>query len=88
MAKKESKQSMTLEEAKAYRASLYVPRKRKLSEIEKKEKFRLFWTQSRKKYGMPKGIEEALWVHLKATGHDEPEKFEAGVSHFGLKKIS
>lgn len=92
MAKKETKEevmkTMTLEEARAYRASKYKPRKRILSEQEKRDKFRLFWSQTRKKYGRPKGLENILWIHLQSTGNDEPEKFEAGLSHFGLKKIS
>jgi hypothetical protein len=87
MAKKDLKQEMTIEEARAYRASLHKPQKNKLSEQEKRNQFRLFWAQSRKKYGKPKKLEEILWLHLAGTGHDEPEKFEAGIKHFGLKKI-
>lgn len=91
MAKKEFReekigQEMSLEEARAYRASLYKPEEKKLSEEEKREKFKLFWTQSKKKYGSPKDLEHILWLHLKATGNNEPEKFEAGLLHFGLKK--
>lgn len=87
MAKKEKELEMTLEEARAYRASLYKAPVIKLSEQEKRNSFKLFWAQSRKKYGRPKSLEEILWVHLKGTGNDEPEKFEAGIKHFGLKKI-
>lgn len=89
MAKKDLKegQEMTLEEAKAYRASLYKPAVKKFSDAEKREQFRVFWAQSRKKYGRPRELEPILWMHLKDTKHDEPEKFEAGISHFGLKKL-
>lgn len=80
-------QSMTMEEAKAYRASLWKPQETVLSEQEKREKFRLFWAQSRRKYGKSKELEQILWIHFKATGFDVPEKFEAGIAHFGLKKI-
>ena len=81
------KKEMSLEESKAYRASLYVPQKAVLSEAERLNSFKLFWAQSRKKYGKPKELESILWVHLKATGNDQPEKFEDGIAHFGLKRI-
>lgn len=87
MAKKEvqEKEEMTLEEAKAYRASLYRPTKTNLSDSEKREKFRIFWAQSRKKYGKSKELEQILWLHLVAIGCDDPEKFEEGTRNFGLK---
>ena len=50
----EVKSKMTLEEAKAYRASLYVPQKVKLSETESRNQFKLFWTQNRKRFGKTK----------------------------------
>jgi hypothetical protein len=85
--KEQEGEEMTLAEAKAYRASLHKPEARKLSEAEKKDQFRLFWAQSRKKYGKPRELEPILWIHLKATGNAEPEKFEEGIKHFGLKKV-
>ena len=87
MAKKDLKEEMTLEESKAYRASLYKPVVKVLSDTEKREQFRIFWAQSRKKYGKARDLEQILWLHLKDTKHDELEKFEAGISHFGLKKL-
>jgi len=80
-------QEMTLEEAKAYRASLHKPQEKTLSDQEKRELFRLFWAKSRRKYGKSRELEQILWIHMKATGFDVPEKFEAGIDHFGLKKI-
>jgi hypothetical protein len=90
MAKKELKEEMTLEEAKAYRASLYKPQVKVLSAQEKRDQFRMFWARSRKRYNKknPTGLEQILWLHLQATGNDEPEKFEDGLKHFGLKKVS
>lgn len=78
---------MTAEEAKAFRASLYKPGVRKLTDKEKREQFRVFWAKSKKQYGKSKSIEEVIWVHLKSMNMDEPEKFEDGLKHFGLKKI-
>lgn len=92
MAKKEKveqmeKQDMSAEEAKAFRASLYKPEVRALTEKERREQFRVFWAQTKKQYGKSKELEEILWLHLKSKKMDQPEKFEAGLKHFGLKKI-
>jgi hypothetical protein len=78
---------MTVEEAKAFRASLYKAAPKKLNDREKRESFRIFWVQNRKKYAKSKNLESIIWLHLKSVKMDEPEKFEAGLSHFGLKKI-
>lgn len=78
---------MTSEEARSYRASLYKPTKKKLSEQQKRESFRLFWALEKAKYGKKKDLEGILWLHLKASKLDEPEQFENGLKHFGLKKI-
>lgn len=78
---------MTAEEAKAFRASLAKPEARQLTEKEKREQFRVFWAKSKRKYGKDKDLEEIIWLHLKSSKMDEPEKFEDGLKHFGLKKI-
>lgn len=85
--KSSERQEMTLEEAKAYRASLYKPQEIALSEEEKREQFRIFWAQAKFAYGKQKDLEDVLWAHLKASKYDELEKFEDGLNHFGLKKI-
>lgn len=84
---KEEREEMTLEEAKAYRASLHRPQPKVLTLDEKKDLFRLYWAQERKSYGSARKLEHLLWTHLVATGNSDPEAFEAGISHFGLKKI-
>lgn len=87
--KSEEKSSeMSMEEAKAYRASLYKPAVRSLTEQEKREEFRLFWAMEKYKYGKSKDLEQILWLHLKASKLDNPENFQEGLSHFGLKKIN
>lgn len=78
---------MTLEEARAWRASLAKPEVKVLNDAEKREEFRKFWAEQKYKYGKAKDLEPILWAHLKATKHDEPAKFEDGLAHFGLKKI-
>lgn len=81
------KRDMTPDEAKAFRASLAKPEVRQLTERERREAFRVFWAKSKRQYGKAKDLEQILWVHLKAVKMDQPEKFEAGLKHFGLKKV-
>jgi hypothetical protein len=88
MAKKELQNEMTIEEARAYRASLYKPPVKVLTDQEKRESFRLFWAKARRKYKQyNKSLEQILWIHLQASGYDMPEKFDQGIEHFGLKKV-
>lgn len=88
MAKEEvHSEEMTLEEARAYRASLYKPTERILSEGEKAEAFRVFWAENRTKYNGSKDVEPVIWQHLKSIKMDGPDQFEAGIAHFGLKKV-
>lgn len=83
----ENQEEMTADEkARAFRASLAKPAVHILTEKEKREQFRLFWAKCKRKYGKTKSIEEIIWLHLKSSKMDEPEKFEAGLAHFGLKK--
>ena len=85
--KRAEKSEMSLEEAKAYRASRYSPIAKTWSAEEKREAFRIFWAQEKYKYGKSKDLEDIVWLHLKSSKLDEPEKFEEGLKHFGLKKI-
>src|SRR5271156_3190422 len=84
----QQEKAMTLEEAKAFRASLYKPQPRILNDAQKREAFRIWWTGYKKQFGYAnkgKTMEKALWLHLKAVGMDSPEKFEKGITSFGLK---
>ena len=75
---------MSLEEAKAYRASLHKPQEVLLNEAEKREAFRKFWALNKSRYGKTKDIEPVLWVHLEASGFSDPSTFIEGLEHFGL----
>jgi hypothetical protein len=77
---------MTLEEAKAFRASLHKPTETSLTAPEKREAFRKFWAMNKSRYGKTKDIEPVLWVHLEASGFSDPAKFVEGLEHFGLKR--
>lgn len=85
--KQEKKSEMTLAEAKAYRMSLNKATVTKLEEHEKREQFRLFWAENKYKYGKAKDLEHILWEHLKSSKLTDPENFDKGLAHFGLKKI-
>jgi hypothetical protein len=90
MAKKqvqEQAQEMTLEEAKAFRASLAKPANKPMNPKQKRDAFKVYWTQNKKKYGMTSKLEHVLWLHLVATKNDEPANFEAGLKNFGIKKV-
>jgi hypothetical protein len=86
-AKPAKSQGMSLEESRAHRASLYKPSSKPLSEAQKKEAFRIFWTSNKAKYGKGKALETALWLHLKTIKMDSPEQFTQGLQNFGLKKV-
>lgn len=85
--KEKRDEQMSADEARKYRAALYKPEQKKLSLREKREAFRVWWAQEKSKYGMSKDLEEVLWLHLEAVKMNEPDKFENGVNHFGLKKV-
>lgn len=86
-AEKSEKSEMSLQEAKAYRMSLNKPANKKLEEHEKREQFRIFWAENKYKYGKAKDLEPILWAHLKSAKLDDPENFDKGIAHFGLKKV-
>jgi hypothetical protein len=83
----EKSSEMSLEEARAFRASLAKPAVINLTDSQKREEFRKYWAQAKRNYGKAKDIEGIIWAHLRSSGMDVPEKFEAGLAHFGLKKI-
>lgn len=92
MAKEKKTQSaaqaveMSLEEAKAFRASLHKPVKKVLSDEQKREAFRIWWAGHKKTYTTSRQIEKAIWLHLCSIGMNNPEDFEDGLFNFGYKK--
>jgi hypothetical protein len=84
----EPRAEMSTEEAKAFRAALYVaPAAKPLTDTQKREQFRVFWAKAKRQYGKPKSLEQILWLHIKSAKLDSPEQFEAGMKSFGLKKV-
>jgi len=80
-------EEMSLEEARAYRASLVKDQSTAISDREKREAFKKFWAENKKHYGKVSKLEEVIWLHLKAIKMDHPSKFQEGLEHFGLKKV-
>lgn len=79
-----------LKEARAKRLQAYYD---KMGEIPKetpkddyKEEFKSFWIKNRSLYGKDKDFGDIVWLHLKSAGFCTPDKFEAGIEHFGLSK--
>jgi hypothetical protein len=77
---------MSLEEARAYRASLVKDQPAAISDKEKRDAFKKFWAENKKHYKKASKLEEVIWLHLKAVKMDHPSKFQEGLKHFGLKK--
>ena len=73
------------------RAKLENSKQNKVAQVPMDEQsvrtaFSEFWAKARKAYNRPRELESILWAHLKSTGNDKPDLFEAGLKHFGLKK--
>ena len=56
-------------------------------EAQKREAFRIWWTQNQKKYQQSKNLEDIIWEHLKAVEMTDEDSFQEGVEHFGLKSV-
>lgn len=50
-----------------------------------KQAFLDFWAENRRRFGKDREFAEIVWLHLIASGMATPDKFEAGLKHFGLK---
>ncbi len=51
----------------------------------KREDFRKYFVQLKRKLGLEPELENIIWLHFKAAGFDEKEKFDDGIRHFGYK---
>jgi hypothetical protein len=88
-AKVEEVKEMSLEEARKWRASLAkAAAPAILKEEQVREAWRLYWAQEKSKWANSKDLEHIIWLHLKAVAMAVPSRFEEGIKHFGLKKIS
>lgn len=59
--------------------------KSKQAVVDQREEFRKFFAKTKEKLKINSSMEHILWLHFKASGHAEKEKFEDGLKHFGYK---
>jgi len=64
----------------------YVAPQLSSQELSARDAFSEFWARVRKQYNRPRELETVIWAHIKSSGHDQPHLFEAGLTHFGLRK--
>jgi muconolactone delta-isomerase len=88
--KVEAVKEMSAEEARKWRASLAKASDAVLSENQLREAWRVYWAQAKSKWAnsSTKNLEQFIWLHLKSVKMASPTQFEAGIKHFGLKKVS
>lgn len=85
--KKRKKLSEDEKIAKARKRKVAIAKEPKVfvAETDQRESFRLYFIKLRKKLGLKRDLEEIIWTHLKAIGHDKEELFDAGIENFGYK---
>jgi hypothetical protein len=82
---------MTLEEARKARKAAYAASQAsaQVDEATQRARFQEWWAQARGQFEKTdRDLEGVIWAHLKAIGKTEQSTFEAGVKHFGLKKLN
>jgi len=89
MSKKNRKEGKELKEDLLKKARAKRLFKAGISEKEVEEntrdEFRKYFIQISRKLNLKKEMEEVLWLHLRASGHDKKDKFNAGLENFGYK---
>jgi len=50
-----------------------------------KEDFRKYFIQIKRKLNLKSDLENVLWSHFESAGFDSKDKFDDGITHFGLK---
>lgn len=83
MAKKQETQEMTPAEMR--RAAHEAKMSAKKQSDATREEFRIYFVELKRKLNLEPEIEDVLWLHLKAIGMNQKEKFNDGVKHFGYK---
>jgi hypothetical protein len=67
------------------RAKLEADKPAPTSGDEHHEAFRQFFAKARHKLKLKRELENPVWLHLKAVGMANPDKFEDGLRNFGFK---
>jgi hypothetical protein len=81
--KKEDNEPDYMKVAEELRASLI---KEKVKKVDVRQAFHKYFIKVKNKANLKPEMEGVLWKHLKATGNDTPDKFDAGLAHFGILK--
>ena len=50
-----------------------------------REEFRKYFVVLKRKLNLEPELEQVIWLHLKAVGMAQKNKFNEGVTHFGYK---
>jgi len=58
---------------------------RPLREDEVRKEFRNYFVKIKRQLKLDPSLEGVIWLHFKAAGFDQPEKFDKGIENFGYK---
>ena len=83
MAKKTEAQEMT--PAQMRRAAHEAKMSVKKADEATREEFRIYFVELKRKLNLEPEIEHVLWLHLKAIGMNNKDRFNDGVRNFGYK---
>jgi len=83
MAKKQETQELSPAEVR--RANHEAKMQAKKLVDASREEFRIYFVELKRKLNLAPEIEDVMWLHLKAIGMNQKEKFNEGVKHFGYK---
>jgi hypothetical protein len=81
--KKDEPQLDHMKAAEEMRSTMIVEKKKK---VDVRQAFHKHFIKIKSKLNLKPEMEGVLWKHLKATKNDAPEKFDAGIQNFGIKK--
>lgn len=74
-----------LKDARAKRLALSLKKEPVVKIGDVKAEYRSFFLQNRKKYNIKSELENIIWLHFVSAGFNSPDKFLAGLAHFGIK---
>lgn len=83
MAKKQETQELSPAEMR--RAKHEAKNQEKKAQDASRDEFRIYFVELKRKLNLAPEIEDVMWLHLKAIGMNQKDKFNDGVRHFGYK---
>ena len=85
MSTKKKEQELSPREIRIKLAKSVKTNNNKPKEDETREEFKKYFIKLKRKMGLTPDLEQIIWLHFKASGFDEIEKFDKGIEHFGYK---